>query len=212
MEFSDIAIHIMQVTVFVLTLYFALLHLEIHLATIMETTSNYDDVNERYRVIAPPPPPPNRPYPSHVYAEFVDEKVDVDSSGGGQRQTTSSAHLEDDAVSTLSELTELSESGAPRDGEEESEEEVPLAEIHRLGKKNSLGSSPRTQAQPTSPGSSVSYTTFQTVDGVDVYSQKVRGTKDAMYNVFESIGNAEAVTPPFLPKYLVVPLDLYIHW
>jgi len=44
-----------------------------------------------------------------------------------------------------------------------------------------------------------------------VYAQKVRGTKDAIYNVFESIGEAEAVTPPFLPKYLVVPYDLYIH-
>ena len=53
-------------------------------------------------------------------------------------------------------------------------------------------------------------TVFQTQDGVDVYAQKVRGTKDATYNVFESIGEAEVATPPLL-KYLVIPLDLYIH-
>jgi hypothetical protein len=57
----------------------------------------------------------------------------------------------------------------------------------------------------------VPHTAFQTLDGVDVYAQKVRGTKDATYNVFESVGEAEIVTPPFLPEYLVVLLDLYIH-
>ncbi|KAH9014276.1 hypothetical protein EDB85DRAFT_2157550 [Lactarius pseudohatsudake] len=150
MEFSDIAIPIMQATVSVLVLYFALLHLEIHLVTIVETTSNPDDADERYRVVTSK----NRPNPSHVYAEFVvhlsvnglfhgsdtevqDERVDVDNSGGGQGATTSSAGLEDDAVSTLSEHIELSESRALRDGEDSEEEsEEALAEIHRLGKKN----------------------------------------------------------------------------
>ncbi|KAH9030438.1 hypothetical protein EDB85DRAFT_1434873 [Lactarius pseudohatsudake] len=132
MEFSDIAIPIMQATVSVLALYFALLHLEIHLVTIVETTSNSDHVDERYRVVTSK----NRPNPSHVYAEFVDERVDVDNSGGGQGATTSSAGLEDDAVSTLSEHIELSESRAPRDGEdsEEVSEEVSyvLRILHRL--------------------------------------------------------------------------------
>jgi hypothetical protein len=72
-------------------------------------------------------------------------------------------------------------------------------------------SSPPTQTSPTSSVSLIPYTAFQTLDGVDVYAQKVRGTKDATFNVFESVGEAEIVTPPFLPKYLVVPMDLYIH-
>lgn len=72
-------------------------------------------------------------------------------------------------------------------------------------------SSPRAQTNPASPASLVPYTAFQTLDGVDVYAQKVRGTKDATYNVFESVGEVEVVMPPSLPKYLVIPLDLYIH-
>ncbi|KAH9030442.1 hypothetical protein EDB85DRAFT_1963402, partial [Lactarius pseudohatsudake] len=122
-EFSDIAIPIMQATVSVLALYFALLHLEIHL----KKSSN----------------------PSHVYAEFVvrlfanglfhcsdtevqDERVDVDSSGGGQGATTSSAGLENDAVSTLSEHIELSESRALRDGEDSEEESEEVSYILRI--------------------------------------------------------------------------------
>ncbi|KAH8981670.1 hypothetical protein EDB92DRAFT_1820174 [Lactarius akahatsu] len=158
----------MQATVSVLALYFALLHLKIHLVTIVETTSDSDHVDERYRVVAPK----NHPNPPHVYTEVVVRLsasglfYDVDSSGGRQGATTSSAGLEDDAGSTLLEHIELSKSRAPRDGEdseEESEEE--------------------------------------TLDGVDMYSQKVRGTKDAMYHAFESIGNAKTATPPFLPGY-----------
>jgi len=42
-----------------------------------------------------------------------------------------------------------------------------------------------------------------------VYARKVRGIKDTTYNVFESIGEAEAVTPPLLPKQ--IPNDLYVH-
>lgn len=109
----------------------------------------------------------------------------------------------------LSELTEISKPRAPgdrEDSEEESEGEVPLTEIHRLRKSNASGvSSPDTQTHPTSP------VPFQIPDEVDVYAQKVRGIKDAKYNVFESIGEAEATMPPFLPKYLVIPHDLYIH-
>ena len=42
-----------------------------------------------------------------------------------------------------------------------------------------------------------------------MYSRKVRGIKDTTYNVFERIGGAEAMTPPFLPK--VFSNDLYVH-
>ncbi|KAH9030435.1 hypothetical protein EDB85DRAFT_2146734 [Lactarius pseudohatsudake] len=131
MEFSDIAIPIMQATISILALYFALLHLEIHLVTIVETTSNSDDVNERYRVVPPKITPIRR---MSMRSLSCDERVDVDSSGGGQGATTSSAGLEDGAASTLSELTELSESRAPGDGEdseEESEEDV-LQILHQL--------------------------------------------------------------------------------
>ncbi|KAH8981668.1 hypothetical protein EDB92DRAFT_1952945 [Lactarius akahatsu] len=187
--------------------------------SIVETTSNSDHVDERYRVVTSK----NRPNPSHVYAEFVVRRESsVDSSGGGQGTTTSSAGLEDDAASTLSELTELSDSRAPRDGEdsdEESEEEIG-EELIEVG----FSSSPVHSLKLAAKGVFASYRsptyftgvvgpihTFQTLDGVDVYSQKVRGTKDAMYNVFESVGT-ETVTPPFLPKYLVMPFDLHIHW
>ncbi len=174
MYFSDIAIPIMLATFLVLALYLTLLHLEVHLVTTVETTSNLDSVNKTYRVVAPK----NNPDPSYLYpfvefvvrlsanrlfhgsdAEVQDKRIDVDSSGGGQDATTSSPGLEDDAASMLSELTEIPESRAPRDGEDSEEEsegevspvlrilhrptlaflQVPLAEIHRLGKRNSSG-------------------------------------------------------------------------
>ncbi|KAI9450850.1 hypothetical protein BJY52DRAFT_1300766 [Lactarius psammicola] len=222
MDSSAIAIPMMLATFFVLALYFTLLRLEVHLVTIVETTPKLDSVNMTYRVVAPK----NNPDPSYLYsrvefvvrlsasklfhsseAEVQDKRIGVDSSGGGQDATTSPPGPEDDAVSMLSELTEISEPRVPRDSEPseyESEEDVPLAEIHRLKRNSSGVSSPRTQTYHTSPGSLIPHTTFQTMDGVDC-------SKDATYNVFESIGEAETVTPPFLPKYLVIPYDLYIH-
>ncbi|KAN0136716.1 hypothetical protein V8E53_005486 [Lactarius tabidus] len=201
------AILIMLTAFSALAFYFILLHLRVYLVTIMKATSILDGVNEIYRVLATE----NNP----VYAGLVDERPEVDISEGRQDATAWPPRLEDDAASVLSELTQTSEPRAARDNEhsdEESEAEVPLAEIHRLKKRNSSGESlSHTQTHPTAPVSLVPHTAFQTLGGVDVYAQKVRATKDATYNVFESVGEAEVVTPPFLPKYLVIPLDLYIH-
>ncbi|KAH9027568.1 hypothetical protein EDB84DRAFT_1439830 [Lactarius hengduanensis] len=179
----------MQATVSLLVLYFALLHLEIHLVTIVETTSNSDDVDERYRMVTSK----NRPNPSHVYAEFVDERVDVDSSGGGQGATTSSAGLEDDAASTLSEHIELSESRALRDGEDSEEESE---ESLKWAAKGIF-------ASHTSPtyitGVVVPYTTYFRPWMGSTCTRRRCDTKDAMHNAFESIGDAESQ----------VPFDLY---
>lgn len=174
----------------------------------METASNSDDVNERYRVVAPK----NHPNPSHVYAVFVDERVDVDSSGGGQGAATSSAGLEDDAASMLSELTELSEPTAPRDGEdseEESEEEVPLAEIHRLGEEKLIESVFASYTSPTYFTGIVGPTHHISDSG---WSRRVlaEGARHQGRNVqrlreYWRCRNCDATVPS------QVPFDLYIH-
>lgn len=142
MDSSNIAIPVMLAMFFVLALYFILLHLEVHLVTIMKATSKLDGVNEIFRVFASE----NNPNPSCVNAgplvrlsanrSFRSSDSDaqddrLQSSGGKQDET------EDDAASALSELTEISESRAPADSEgsdEESEIEVSSAPrtVHRL--------------------------------------------------------------------------------
>lgn len=176
-----------------------------------------------------------------VSCPFVNRLFYSDTEAPKEAAITSS--LEDDTVSVLSELTDISEPRAPGDSDgpdTESEIEVSsaLRALHHLtfaalrfhslrqirpggwfasrvpnpvAERPQRVSSPPTQTSPNSPVSLIPSTAFQTLDGVDVYAQKVRGTKDATFNVFESIGEAEVVTPPFLPKYLVAPMDLYIH-
>ncbi|KAH8981673.1 hypothetical protein EDB92DRAFT_176290 [Lactarius akahatsu] len=182
--------------------------------SIVETTSNSDHIDEKYRVVTSK----NRPNPSHVYAEF-DERVDVDSSGGRQGATTLSTGLKNDAASTLSERIELSESRAPRDGEDSKEEseEIPLAEIHKLGKKNSLGSVARFSSYPVqslkwaAKGIFPSYTSPTYITEVVSPIHYIldtgwgrcvlaEGARHQGHNV-PSIGDAETVTPPFLPGY-----------
>lgn len=135
MDSSDIAIPVMLATFFVLALYFILLHLKVHLVTIMKATSKLAGVDEIFIVIASE----NNPNPSCVnagplvclsadrsfHSSDTEAQGDQLNSSGVKQDVT-----EDDAASVLSELTETSEQRPPGDSEgsdEESEIEVSCA-------------------------------------------------------------------------------------
>ena len=128
------AILVILATFSVLALYFILLHLQVYLVTIMKATSMLDGVSEIYSVLAVEN---NSVYAGpvvrvSVYRLFHSSDTEIQDDDK-QETTASSPRFEDDAVSVLSELTEISEPRVAWDNERSDEEsEVEVSSIPRV--------------------------------------------------------------------------------